>query len=104
MARRASSSQIVPVTERDLENYVKDLAKVFGYERYHTWLPIHSPAGFPDDVLCRPPRLYLWELKSEKGKLTPLQERWGDLLSACTEIQYRVVRPGDLAEVVEILR
>jgi hypothetical protein len=45
-----------------------------GWRRYHTWLAKHSPAGFPDEVLVRPPRLVFAELKAEAGRLKPDHE------------------------------
>jgi hypothetical protein len=61
------------VTERDLAGYLRDVARAFGWRRYHTFLSKHSPAGFPDEVLVRPPRLIFAELKSDHGRLKPEQ-------------------------------
>lgn len=73
----------IVITEKQFEAQVKDLAKVFGWKYYHTWRSIHSPAGFPDCVMVRPPRLIFAELKSEKGKLSPEQQEWLDILREC---------------------
>ena len=35
------------VSERDLAGYVADVARTFGWLRYHTWSSKHSPAGLP---------------------------------------------------------
>lgn len=32
--------------------------------------------GFPDIIVCRPGGVWLMEIKSEKGKLNPRQEKW----------------------------
>jgi hypothetical protein len=66
----------VTVSERDLSGFVADCARLFGWRRYHTWLSRRSPAGFPDEVLVRPPRLVFAELKSDRGRLTPEQGAW----------------------------
>ncbi len=66
----------IAITEKAFESQVKSLAKIFGWRYYHTWRSFHSPAGFPDVVMVRPPRLVFAELKSEKGKTTPEQEGW----------------------------
>jgi hypothetical protein len=94
----------VIVSEHDLTTYVRDLAKVFGWRRYHTWLAKHSPAGFPDEVLVRPPRLVFAELKSETGKLTPDQEEWLEELRQVPGVEVFVWRPSDMDEIERLLR
>ena len=73
------------ISEKQFEGQVKDLAKLFGWRYYHTWRSIHSPAGFPDCVMVRAPRLVFAELKSEIGKLTPDQEAWLLDLKECVK-------------------
>jgi hypothetical protein len=46
----------------------------------------------------------LVELKSEKGKVTPAQQHWLDLLGACPGLEVHVWRPSDWDGVTEILR
>lgn len=92
------------VSERDLTGYVRDVAKTFGWRRYHTWLSKHSPAGFPDEVLVRPPRLVFAELKSARGRLKPEQEAWLEMLRQVPGVEVFVWRPGDMEEIVEVLR
>lgn len=64
------------ITERDLGVYLRDVARAFGWRRYHTWISKNSAAGFPDEVLVRPPRLIFAELKSDRGRLSPDQQAW----------------------------
>ncbi len=104
------------ITEKQFEAQVKDLAKLFGWRYYHTWRSIHSPAGFPDVVMVRPPRLIFSELKSEKGKPSPEQEAWLEDLRECHILvdiigkdemympEVYLWRPRDFEEIVEILR
>lgn len=54
-----------------------------------------SDPGFPDLVIPVPPVLYLAELKTMHGELTPMQERWAEQVLACRELRYEVWRPCD---------
>lgn len=92
------------VTERELTTYVRDLAKLYRWRRYHTWLSKHSPAGFPDEVLVRPPRLVFAELKSDRGKLSAEQEAWLDDLRAVPGVEVYLWRPADMDEIAQVLR
>ena len=92
------------ITERDLTGYVRDLARTFGWLRYHTWSSQHSPAGFPDEVLVRAPRLIFAELKSETGRLRPEQETWLEALRAVPGLEVYMWRPADMDAIAEVLR
>ena len=93
-----------PVTEKQLEGQVRDLARLFGWEYYHPWLSIHSPRGWPDVSLCRPPRLVFLELKTEKGKVSEHQQKWLDLLGRCPGVETYLLRPDDVEKIAEVLR
>src|SRR5688500_20234063 len=60
-----------PLTEKEFMRQVSDLARIFGWRVYHPWLSIHSERGWPDVAICKPPRLILAELKTERGKVSP---------------------------------
>ena len=98
------------ITEKQFEGQVKDLAKLFGWKYYHTWRSIHSPAGFPDVVMVRPPRLIFAELKSEQGKPSDKQQDWLDILKECQrDFSFRMPevylwRPSQFEEIANILR
>lgn len=94
----------VAISERDLTAFVRDVAKAFAWRRYHTWLSKHSPAGFPDEVLLRPPRLVFAELKSERGRLKPEQEAWLEDLRQVPGVEVYQWRPEDMDAIVEVLR
>ena len=96
----------IELTEKQFEGQVKDLAKLYGWKYYHTWRSIHSPAGFPDCVLVRPPRLIFAELKSEKGKVSPAQQEWLTILKDIPNIEVFLWRAEDetIEEILEILR
>jgi hypothetical protein len=97
-------SDAAVVTERDLTAYVRDLAKLCRWKRYHAWLSKHSPAGFPDEVLVRAPRLIFAELKSEKGALTDAQAAWLNELSQVPGLEVYVWKPADMDAIAETLR
>ena len=104
------------LTEKQFEAQVKDLAKFCGYKYYHTWRSIHSPAGFPDCVLVKVDKIIFAELKAEKGKLSPAQQEWIDILKEyeqeiflnwpTNDLPFAVYvwRPSQIKEIVEILR
>ncbi len=91
------------ISEKDFEGQIRDLAKMFQWKYYHTWRSIHSPAGFPDCVMVRGNRLIFAELKSEKGKLSPEQERWLEDLGATGRCEVYLWRPSDIEEIMKCL-
>ncbi|KKM99442.1 hypothetical protein LCGC14_1147790 [marine sediment metagenome] len=91
------------ITEKQFESQVKDLAKTFNWQYYHTWRSIHSPAGFPDCVMVKEGRIIFAELKSEKGKVSEEQFEWLEALGKGKAEVY-IWRPSDFDKVVEILR
>ena len=93
----------IDLSERELREQVRDMCGLFGWKFHFTWLAIHSPKGFPDLVLRKPPRIIYAEIKTEKGKLTPAQEEWQVDLKACGQETY-VWRPSQFTEIISILR
>jgi len=90
------------ISERDLTSFVRDVARAFGWRRYHTFLSKHSPAGFPDEVLLRPPRLIFAELKSERGKFKPEQLEWLSDLRAVPGVEVYSWKPSDMDAIAEV--
>lgn len=89
------------ITEKQFQAQVMQLAKLRGWNCYHTHDSRKSAAGFPDLVLVRRKVLYA-ELKSEKGELSPEQERWiAALLEAGQEVY--LWRPSDWPEIMKVL-
>lgn len=80
------------------------MARLLGWRVYFTWTSLHSPPGFPDLVLCRPPRLLFVELKSEEGRLSRAQRDWLALLETIPGIEAYVWRPRDQREILTRLR
>lgn len=90
-------------TEKQFRQMVIDACKLFGWAYYFTWNSLHSPAGFPDLVLVKGDRLIFAELKSDKGKVSEVQRLWlCDLIQTKTEVY--IWRPGDMEEIIGILR
>ncbi len=91
------------LTEKEFTRQVRDLAELLGWKFYHPWLSIHSPRGFPDLALCRPPRLILAELKTERGQVSEAQTEWLEMLGACPGIEVYLFRPSQLDEIAKVL-
>jgi len=94
------------LTEKQFEGQIRDLAKLFGWLYYHTWRSIHSPAGFPDVVMVRPPRVIFAELKSFKGKVSDKQQEWLETLKQCPSLEVFLWRAGEesIEKIVQVLR
>lgn len=91
------------MTEKELDAEVRKLAKLCGWLYYHTYRSKRSPAGFPDLVLVRPPRIVYAELKSKDGKVTPEQKIWLDKLAGCPQNEVYLWRPDELQEIADVL-
>jgi hypothetical protein len=106
------------MTEKELRASIVRAAREFGWRVYFTWSSMHSPAGFPDLCMVRPPRLIFAELKAEKGKLSDDQEAWLADLRALSHpglamgssgepllnaIQVFIWRPADLEDAYRVL-
>lgn len=96
----------LPMTERDVEHYVWDCARFFKWERYHTQRSEGSAPGWPDEVLCRPPRLVIAELKGTRGRLSGPQRKWLDLLRRCGGVEAYLWGPAQVRDgtIEEVLR
>ena len=102
------------MTEREFQRAVVELARMMGWRVHHTrpaltrageWrTPIQGDAGFPDLVLCRPPRLILAELKRVGGKLTAEQQAWLEALQACAGVECYLWTPADWETIIDALR
>ena len=92
-------------SERQFQAAVIEYAKLNGWLVYHTHDSRRSAAGFPDLVLCRPPRLVLAELKKgHRTRPTQAQCRWLRELNRCSGVEAHLWRPGDWASIEETLR
>ena len=112
MSARLTDEQRIlrTVTEAQWQRRVVAIAESYGWTHYH---PPKAgvrangsvrtvPAGFPDLVLARGPRLVFIELKRETGKTTDAQNEWLRKLAATSAETY-VFRPSDLDDVITTL-
>jgi hypothetical protein len=90
-------------SEAHFQQRVIRLANFFGWKEFHLLDPIGSPAGFPDLLLRRPPRLIWAELKSQHGVVRPPQRAFLAELQACGQEAY-TWRPSDFDEIQTLLR
>jgi hypothetical protein len=83
------------VTEEQFQDTVVAMCKLLGIAWYHPFFSRKSAAGWPDLALCGSRGFLLRELKTERGKLTADQERWGSILRTAG-VSWDVWRPDDL--------
>ena len=93
---------IVAETEKGFQAWVVEYAALMGWDVHHQRWSMQSASGWPDLVICRPPRLVFAELKSERGRLTDPQKRWLNQLDHCHAEVY-VWRPSDRQRITVIL-
>lgn len=83
-------------TELQCEQTIIHAAKVLGWKVHGTrtaftrgrhTTPIKGHVGFPDLVLCRPPHLWLVELKRKPNRPEPAQLEWLNALDGCPGVQ-----------------
>ena len=100
---RASLRELIgDESEAHFQNRVVQLARLFGWKDFHLLDPIGSPAGFPDLLLRRPPRLVWAELKSQHGRVRPAQRAFLDELRACGQEAFEW-RPSDWEQIKTVL-
>ena len=104
--------------ESEFQRQVIDLARLYGWRCAHfrsarqlrqdgsTYYstPVQADgAGWPDLILCRPPRLIAAELKVGRNKVTAEQREWLKAFARC-DVEICVWRPEDWDEVERTLR
>ena len=83
------------IAEQDFQRTVIDMAQAFRWKVYYVPDSRRSPSGYLDLTLARNGIIHFWELKSQKGRITPAQQEWLDALGPWA----RVYRPSDLDEI-----
>ena len=101
------------MTEKDFASSIEELIRLYHW-RYCHFRPartlygwrtaISGHAGFVDYVAVRGTRPLYIELKDEKGRVTPDEQIWMDLLKATGKCEVYLFRPSQWDEIVEILR
>ncbi len=101
------------LSERQFQQSVIEWATTYGWQvhgerpglyadgRWATM--VQGQAGYPDLVLCRPPRLIFAELKVAKNKPTPLQNAWLELLALIPGVEVYVWRPEQWSQILVTL-
>lgn len=69
-----------------------------GLEYYHTYDSQRSQPGFPDLVIVGEHGVLFRELKTESGRLTPMQVHWLHVLTLAGQ-NARLWRPSDLPAI-----
>jgi len=99
------------IAEKDFSRQIDDLLGLFGWRwchfrparTEHGWrTALSGHQGFPDYIAIRPPRLLIFELKSESGQPTLEQYEWLEALATSGQEVY-LWRPSDFDEIAEIL-
>ena len=97
------------MTEEELLIAVTDALTIFGWRWSHIRrsdraITMGHP-GLPDIIAARHGRLKFYELKTAKGQLTQDQFAWQlDMPPNSYAVEYRLVRPADLDDVIQSLR
>lgn len=91
-----------PMTEKQLQGQIREVAKRLQMYHYHTARSDRSEPGFPDSLLVAPTGGTLWclEAKIDTAHPTLAQQRWLDALSRVERVVAGVVRPASLAQWV----
>lgn len=92
--RRASQRQ-PPISEAAFQAAIIQLATLAGWLCFHPYDSRRSTPGYPDLNLCKPPRLLLMEVKTERGRVRPEQREWLAALAQCPGVEVALVRPSD---------
>lgn len=89
-------------SESEFQQTVVEIAQWHHWSMYHTHDSRRSPSGFPDLVLWKPGQMFMAELKSNTGRLSPDQRRVLTELGAAG-VETHVWRPQDLDAIKERL-
>jgi hypothetical protein len=90
-------------SEKQFMQQVIALARLRRWLVFHPYDSRHSVAGWPDLVCCRPPRLLLIEVKTERGRATVAQRAWLDALQQCPGVEVFLWTPRDWIQIQEVL-
>lgn len=93
-------------TEGQLESKLRLYAKGLGKLYYHTFNSKRSDPGYPDCSILDPQGGTLWvvELKSEDGVVSPAQRRWLEALSKVTRVETGVYKPSNITKLFNDLK
>jgi hypothetical protein len=95
-----------PMTERELQDAVVELAGYLGFLTFHPYDSRRSAPGWPDLVIVGHGRCIVAELKRERGRVSAMQQQWLDELALAGVATY-VWRPwhwhsGEIENVLRV--
>lgn len=95
------------MTERQLQRHVEDALTARGYLWWHVRDARLMRAGLPDIIAVHPTRIprrvYFFELKTAKGRVSRKQREALAALSDVYGVDARVIRPADWSAALEDL-
>lgn len=83
------------MTEASFQDAVVQLCKMLGVYSFHPYFSRRSASGWPDLAMVGDNGFMTRELKTERGRLTGDQKRWGSMLRQAG-VNWDVWRPSDL--------
>lgn len=89
-------SDLEPLEEQ-FRQAIRQVAKQLGWKCWHTRNSVGSDAGWPDEVLVRPPRFLVVELKAPDGRFSEAQRDTLELIAKCGIEAYAIRSTGDRA-------
>lgn len=90
-------------TEAQWQATVVDMARHYGWHVTHVREMRGNPHGLPDLLCFRGNDYLLLELKTERGRVSPVQDRWHQDAGQCG-VTVHVLRPSDVERAEEMLR
>ncbi len=115
MIAAMDTADLKKLSERDFQRALFDYAESQDWKVHYIYKSAQrlkdgsyrgmGTAGWPDLFMARTSdrRLIALELKSMKGKATPAQEEWLQIMAICG-VETDVVRPSDAADLIERLK
>lgn len=85
-------------SEAEFQSQVRALCRFYGLTVYHTHNSQRSDPGFPDLVIVGARGVLFRELKTEVGRVKPMQKFWIDVLRLAGQ-DADVWRPSDLDRI-----
>ena len=95
MTRRGPSA-----SEAEHQAAVTEALTLGGWLWHHNADSRRATPGLPDILAVRGGRLLAWELKTEKGRVRPEQQRWIEALAEVPGVEARIVRPDSLDDLL----
>lgn len=100
---RVMAQALPAMTEKELLANIRAVARDCGWLVYRAQFSMYSSRGWPDLFMLRNGQAFAWELKGDKGKVTPAQEEFLAQLAQIPGVSARVVRPAELESAYKAL-